>query len=80
MADEPINIVLEHLRTMRADMHEVKDILREHGSRLTRIEITMAGIRREQANDAENSAHLEARVDRLYEELERVKRRLEIIE
>jgi hypothetical protein len=50
MADDPTNIVLEHLRAMRGDMHEMKDMLREHGHRLTRIEISIASLRRDQAS------------------------------
>jgi hypothetical protein len=56
MADDPTNIVREHLRAMRGDMHEMKDMLREHGHRLTRIEISIASLRREQASDAGSCA------------------------
>jgi hypothetical protein len=80
MADDPANLVLEHLRAIRADVHEIKTVQKEHGHRLTRIEIGVAGLRREQAGDAENVAYMEARVDKLHEEIERIKRRLEIID
>jgi cob(I)alamin adenosyltransferase len=80
MADDPTNIVLEHLRAMRGDMHEMKDMLREHGHRLTRIEISIASLRRDQASDAEGVAHLEARIDRLTNEVSRIKQRLDIID
>ncbi|MGE6739938.1 hypothetical protein ACQKGC_06655 [Allorhizobium pseudoryzae] len=39
MAEDINNLVLEHLRAVRADM-------REQGSRLTRIELALAGLRR----------------------------------
>lgn len=80
MTDDTPDLVLEHLRAMRADMHEMKDMLREHGHRLTRIEMSVASQRRDQASDAENVAHLEARMDRLNDEITRIKRRLEIID
>jgi hypothetical protein len=80
MADDPTNIVLEHLRAMRGDMHEMKDMLREHGHRLTRIEISIASLRRDQASDAEGVAHLVARIDRLTNEVSRIKQRLDIID
>ncbi len=78
MADEPINLVLEHLRAIRADVGEIKHVQREHGERLIRVELAMASMRRDQAADAENAAHLGARVDRLSDEIDRIKRRLEI--
>jgi hypothetical protein len=53
MAEDPANLILEHLRVMRVDMHEMKDMLREHGHRLTRMATSIAGLRREQAGDAE---------------------------
>ena len=80
MAEDASNLVLEHLRAMRADMQEMKEMLREHGHRLTRIEASIASLRREQAGDAENVAHLEARIDRLTDEIARIKRRLEIVD
>jgi hypothetical protein len=44
------------------------------------MELATAGLRREQAGDAENVAYLGARVDRLGEEIDRIKRRLELID
>ena len=80
MADDPANLVLEHLRAIRADVHEIKTVQKEHGHKLTSLEIGVAGLRREQAGDAENVAYMEARMDKLHDEIERIKRRLEIID
>jgi hypothetical protein len=33
MADEPINLVLEHLKAIRADVHEIKHVQQEQGQR-----------------------------------------------
>ncbi len=74
------NLVLEHLRAIRGDIAGVRDVLSEHGLRLSRIEGSVAGLRREQAGDAEAVAHLEARVDRLFEDIDRIKRRLDLVE
>jgi cob(I)alamin adenosyltransferase len=79
MVEDATNLVLEHLRSMRGDMHEMKEMLRDHGHRLSRIEISIASLRREQASD-ENVAHLEARIDHLADEVTRIKRRLDIID
>ena len=80
MAEEPMNLVLEHLRAIRAKLAEHDEHFIDVGARLTRIELSVAGFRREQANDAEGVAHLGLRVDRLRDEIDRIKRRLELID
>ncbi len=72
------NLVLEQLRAIRAEQSRHGALMTEHGIRLTEIAGSVAGIRRDQALDAEASAHLAARVDRLRDEIERIKRRLEL--
>jgi archaellum component FlaC len=76
MAEEPINLVLEHLRAMRLQMNEMNELLHDHSHRLNRIELTTAGVRRAQAGDAENVAHLGTRVDRLADDVALVRNRL----
>ena len=80
MSAEPLNLVLEHLRAMRGDLSEIRESQREHGHRLYRMETELAGLRRDQANDAEGAAHLNARLDRLRDDVDRIKRRLELQE
>ena len=80
MTTEPINLVLEILRDMRRDMGEMRDILREHTVRLNELAIGQAGIRRDMAHDSEVNAHLAARVDRLRDDVDRIKRRLELVD
>lgn len=80
MAEEPTNIVLEHLRIIRADVHEIRHVQQEQGQRLIRMELALAALRRDQASDAENVAHLGVRVDKLSDEIDRIKRRLELID
>ena len=72
------NLLLEHLRAMRTDISDIRRTQQEHGVRLTEIAGSVAGLRRDQALDAEVSAHLAARVDRLRDEVDRIKRRLEL--
>lgn len=72
------NLALEMLRDIRRELAGVRDIQREHGLRLTEIAGSMAGLRRDQAGDAEIGAHLAARVDRLHDEIDRIKRRLDL--
>jgi hypothetical protein len=78
MTTEVENLVLEHLRAIRAEQSRHGALLVEHGVRLTEIAGSVAGMRRDQALDAEASAHLAARVDRLRDEVEQIKRRLEL--
>ncbi|MPZ29394.1 MAG: hypothetical protein GEV13_00090 [Rhodospirillales bacterium] len=63
---EPISIVLELLRAIRGDMTEMKLIMREHATRLSALEATVAGLR--------------LSVDRLEDRIERIERRLGLIE
>jgi hypothetical protein len=75
---EAANLVLEILRDLRRELGSVRDVQREHGLRLTEIAGSLAGMRRDQAGDAEIGAHLAARVDRLHDEIDRLKRRLDL--
>ena len=68
------NLVLEISREIEA----TRDTLREHGIRLNEIVGSVAGLRRDQAGDAEVGARLAARVDRLHDEIDRIKRRLDL--
>ncbi|MDB5970111.1 MAG: hypothetical protein JWQ90_2561 [Hydrocarboniphaga sp.] len=77
---ETDNLVLEHLRAIRSDVAAMRETQKDHGYRLTRIEAAMAGLRRDQAADAEGAAHFESRLDRMNERMERIERRLEIAE
>ncbi|HMG51491.1 MAG TPA: hypothetical protein VK597_12870 [Inquilinus sp.] len=80
MSEGTDNLVPDLLRAVRADVSAIRETLGEHGHRLYRIETGLAGVRREVAGDAEDIAHLGARIDRLREELDQIKRRLDITE
>ncbi|GHU05704.1 hypothetical protein FACS1894205_6110 [Alphaproteobacteria bacterium] len=80
MGAEPDNLVLEHLRAIRADVDGLKEGFREMLRRQSETLIQLATLRREQAGDAEHMAHVEARLDRYGERLERVERRLELVD
>jgi predicted trehalose synthase len=74
------NLVLEHLGAIRSDLASQRSLLGEHGVRLTEIAASVAGPRRDQAMDAETGAHLAARLDRLRDEIDMIKRRLDLRE
>ncbi len=73
------NLVLEHLRHLRAAMDGLRDGMGEVKHRLTAVEIGIAGMRRDDAGLAEAVAHLGARCDRMSERLDRIERRLDIV-
>jgi hypothetical protein len=75
---EPDDLVLEHLRAIRSDLARQRDVLGEHTVRLNEIAVAVAGPRRDQALDAEAGAHLAARIDRLRDGVERIKRGLDL--
>ena len=80
MSNEPNNLVLEYLRAMRGDVSEIRETLRDHGFRLSRIESSVVGLRADIARSEEHGAHLETRIDRLRDDVDRIKRRLDLQE
>lgn len=80
MSDAPDNIFLVYLRRLDEKLDRVIQIQGDHGSRLTRLELGLAGVRRDQAQDAERVAHVEARIDQVFERLDRIDKRLGLIE
>ncbi len=51
MSDNVENLILEHLRGMRAGQERIEHELREIKTRITGLEAGVAGIRRDTAND-----------------------------
>jgi hypothetical protein len=78
MTENVENLVLEHLRALRADISDVRRTQKEHTTRLGEIAGSVAAVRRDQAHDGEVAAHLAVRIDPLDEEIQRIKRRLEL--
>lgn len=78
MVDPSYDLMLEQLRQIRATQTLHSQKLDEVLHRLSGVEIGLAGARREQAAEAETVAHLQARVDRMQGQIERINRRLEI--
>ena len=72
------DLILEHLRAIRADVAAVKDDVREIKQRLVSLEAVSAGLRRDHANLCGDMADQHARYDRLAERVERIERRLDL--
>ena len=80
VAEEPENIVLIYLRRIDANVQDLQRGQAEHARRLTRIEAEIGSLVRERGDDMEDRAHIQAQVDRLREDMNRIKRRLDIID
>jgi hypothetical protein len=64
--DRPENLVLSHLPAIRADVGEIKLVMREHATRLSALETTVAGLR--------------LSIDRLDGDVQQIKKRLDLVE
>src|SRR3546814_5026677 len=78
MVDPSYDLMLEQLRQIRTTQNLHSQKLDEVLHRLSGVEIGLAGVRREQAAEAETVVHLQARVDRMQGQIERINRRLEL--
>jgi chromosome segregation ATPase len=78
MNDEPSNIVIEHLKALRAEVAAVKADTQEMRMRMGQVETGIAGLRRDFAHADENAAILSVRIDRLIERMDRLEKRLEV--
>ena len=73
MADQPENLVLEHLRALRADINEVKAGNRDIRARLSSIEGYIAAMHGDHARTS-------ATVDNLIQRIERIETRLGLVD
>jgi septal ring factor EnvC (AmiA/AmiB activator) len=80
MTDNIENIILEHLRAIRADIGGIKEDVREIKQRITSLEAAVAGLRRDNANLYGDVIDQQVRYDRLVERVERIERRLDLAE
>lgn len=78
MSDNVDNLVLEHLRGMRAGLERIEHELREIKTRVTSVEAGIAGIRRDSANDNDKLVNQQVGLDELKNRIERIEKRLEL--
>lgn len=74
------NLIIEHLRVIRADIATLKDDVREIKSRTTNIEAGIAGLKRDNAHSYSEIADQHMRYDKLAERIERIEKRLQLTE
>jgi septal ring factor EnvC (AmiA/AmiB activator) len=80
MTDNVENLVLEHLRAIRADIARMERKQDETITRLGRLELAVASLRRDAAHTDELAADQGVRIDHLAERVDRIERRLELLE
>ncbi|MEI7867686.1 MAG: hypothetical protein WCI11_07325 [Candidatus Methylumidiphilus sp.] len=80
MADNVENLVLEHLRALRAGQDRIENELQDIKCRLIAVETGLNGVRRDLVALAEADVRLQITVDRLGERSDRIERRLELRE
>ncbi len=83
MAESVENLIIEHLKALR---NELRDFRAQHDldmedlrQRLSHLERAMAGVKRDQAGQYEDSARQQVVLDQLTKRIERIEKRLELI-
>jgi len=79
MTDNVENLVLEHLRALRAGQDRIEHKLSELSSRMTSLETTVSRSRSDNLSTQEDVYRQQGSIDRINERLERVEKRLELI-
>ena len=79
MAENVENLVLEHLRALRAGQDRIEHKLSELSSRITSLEASMARSRLDNLSTQEDVYRQQGAIDRINERLERVERRLDLL-
>jgi hypothetical protein len=78
MTENVENLIPEHLKRCQVTLERVEAKLGELTVRQTETHTAVLNLRRDQVNDAEISAHLQAQLDGVRDRLERIERRLEL--
>jgi hypothetical protein len=78
MTDNTENLILEHLKRFQAGQERIVVELKEIKSRLSQLEIGVAGIRGDIAHVSGDQARQQVSIDGLVERIERIERRLEL--
>ena len=73
-------LLFEQMKAIRSELADMRDDLRELRDRQVETHTAVLAVRRDQINDAETGANLAVRVDRLADRLERIERRLDLVD
>ena len=72
------NIILEHLRAMRADVAGIREDMQEVNQRLIGLEAGVGCLKRDTGDLYTENANQHIRYDRLASRIEKIERRLEL--
>lgn len=78
MTENVENLLLEHMKRFQATLERIERDLRELKTRQNDTHTAVLGLRRDQVNDAEVTAHLQAQFDLFRDRLDRIEKRLEL--
>ena len=78
MSEKVENLMLEHLKRFQATLERIESKISELTIRQNETHSAVIGLRRDQAQDAEVSAHLQVQLDAVRDRLDRIERRIEI--
>lgn len=79
MTDTVENLILEHLRGLRAGQDRLESEMREVAARLTSLEASTAAGRRDSAHNYEEVIRQQSSIDQIKARIDRIERRLEIV-
>lgn len=78
MSDNIENLILEHLKAIRAEVASVKTDTREIRSRISSMESSLARVTRDESANYSEIIDNRHTMDKLKERIERIERRLEL--
>jgi hypothetical protein len=78
MSEKVDNLMLKHLKRFQAPLERIENKISELTMRQNETHSAVIGLRRDQAQDAEVSAHLQVQLDAVRDRLDRIERRIEI--
>ncbi|MBV8393881.1 MAG: hypothetical protein JOY81_11930 [Alphaproteobacteria bacterium] len=77
---QPENLTLVMLRRIDQKLDRVLETLHDHAVRLTRLDESNAGTKKDLALQAEHFAHIEVRMDRIVDRLSVIEKRLGLVD
>ncbi len=75
MSDQPENLLLVYLRRLDAKLDQVIETQKDHGRRLTALEIQVGNLA---ATEMSHYANTNLRIDNIEKRLDRIERRLDL--